>query len=267
MPEAIPEAMSATKNTGLRLGVPQGVLLEKPSAGTPQTSEILFGERLRVEARDGDWVRATNLVDGHVGWLRADIPLVEAPVPTHRVHAVRSNIHPAPNFRAVPVGTLSLGSLVTVSRVEDGWCEIGKDAWIFAKHLRPAGDPVMEDPVETAARFLGCPYVWGGRSGFGIDCSGLVQVAMASVGIVPDHSSRMQREDDRLGPMISADGGGIEYRRGDIVFFPGHVGLMLDGTVLLHATVFTMSVTTEPLAVVAARAGGITGVRRPASRP
>lgn len=252
-----------TTDALLRLGVPRSVLLEKPLAGVPQTSEILLGECLRIDARDGEWVRATNLTDGHVGWMPADTPAAPAPAPTHRVHAVRTNVHPGPHFRAVPGPALSLGSLVTVAREEEGWCAVGEDAWVFAKHLRPVGDPPDGDPVGTAFRFLGCPYVWGGRSGFGIDCSGLVQVAMASAGIVPDHSSRLQREDARLGELVSEDGRGVDYRRGDIVFFPGHVGLMLDGSTLLHATVFTMSVTTEPLAVVAERAGSITGVRRP----
>lgn len=248
-----------------RLDVPRSALLEKPAADVPQTSEILYGEALRIDARDGDWVRATNLTDGHAGWMPALTPVTAgAPAPTHCVRAVRSNVHPGPHFRAMPAHALSWGSLVAVSGEEDGWCAIGEDAWVFAKHLRPAGDPLDDDPVETAYRFLGCPYVWGGRSGFGIDCSGLVQVAMASAGIVPDHSSRMQREDGRLGALVSEDGTGVEYRRGDIVFFPGHVGLMLDGAVLLHATAFAMSVVTEPLAAVAVRAGGITGVRRPA---
>ena len=153
--------------------------------------------------------------------------------------------------------------MTVAERADSGWARLDDGSWVFGKLLEPAATPPASLPVDTALRFLETPYVWGGRSGFGIDCSGLVQVALGAAGIVTHHSSGMQRNDDRLGPMVSTDGQGVDYRRGDIVFFPGHVGVMLDDATLLHATVFTMSVVTEPLADVAARAEGITGVRRP----
>ena len=129
-----------------RLDVPRSALLEKPAADVPQTSEILYGEALRIDARDGDWVRATNLTDGHAGWMPALTPVTAgAPAPTHCVRAVRSNVHPGPHFRAMPAHALSWGSLVAVSGEEDGWCAIGEDAWVFAKHLRPAGDPLDDE--------------------------------------------------------------------------------------------------------------------------
>jgi len=240
------------------------VLLEEPRHGVPQTSEMLFGETFALLDQHDGWLKAVNRTDGHVGWLPPGTEVGEPVAPTHRVVGVRSNLHPAPTHKAVPVGTLSFGSAVTVEAADNGWCRLDTGLWVFGKHLEPVTEPKDKVPVETAARFLGAPYVWGGRSGFGIDCSGLVQVALGAAGIVTHHNSRMQRDDDRLGPMISEDGQGVEYRRGDVVFFPGHVGLMLDGAALLHATVFTMSVTIEPLADVAARAERITGVRRPA---
>ncbi|QCO04946.1 C40 family peptidase [Azospirillum argentinense] len=247
-----------------RLSAPQAVLLEQPRHGVPQTSEMLFGETCTPLDRDGDWVKVENRTDGHVGWLPPGTDLTEPVAPTQRVSGRVANLHPAPTHKAVPVAALSFGSLVTVAEQADsGWVRLDNGLWTFGKLLEPVAVPPDRVPVETALRFLETPYVWGGRSAFGIDCSGLVQVALRAAGITTHHSSGMQRNDDRLGPMVSADGQGVDYRRGDIVFFPGHVGIMLDGATLLHATVFTMSVVTEPLADVAARAEGITGVRRP----
>ncbi|MHA7065129.1 C40 family peptidase [Azospirillum argentinense] len=251
-----------------RLAAPLAVLLEQPRHGVPQTSEMLFGETCTPLDRDGDWVKVEKRTDGHVGWLPPGTDLTEPVAPTHRVSGRVANLHPAPTHKAVPMAALSFGSLVTVAEQADtqcpgGWVRLDNGLWTFGKLLEPVAVPLDRVPVETALRFLETPYVWGGRSAFGIDCSGLVQVALRAAGITTHHSSGMQRNDDRLGPMVSTDGQGVDYRRGDIVFFPGHVGIMLDGATLLHATVFTMSVVTEPLADVAARAEGITGVRRP----
>ncbi|KAA0572609.1 NlpC/P60 family protein [Azospirillum sp. Sh1] len=249
--------------TDRQLTAPHAVLLEEPRNGDPQTSEMIHGERFRVvEERDG-WLRAENAFDGHVGWLPPGTAHRELVAPTHRVRALRADLHPGSTHRAPPVATLSFGSLVTLDgRAENGWVGTDDGLWLFAGWLEPLDAPPATDHIATALRFLETPYVWGGRSSFGIDCSGLVLTAMAAAGVVSHHSSGMQRKDERLGTWLSDDGRDVEYRRGDIVFFPGHVGLMVDGTNLLHATVFTMSVVIEPLAEVAKRAE-INGVRRP----
>ncbi|WP_372396472.1 NlpC/P60 family protein [Azospirillum sp. HJ39] len=249
--------------TDRQLTAPHAVLLEEPRDGVPQTSEMIRGERFRIlEERDG-WLHAENGFDGHVGWLPPGTRHAAPVAPTHRVRALRADLHPAPTHRAPPVATLSFGSLVTLDGMaENGWVGVGDGLWLFAGWLEPVEAAPAPDHVATALRFLETPYVWGGRSSFGIDCSGLVLTAMAAAGIVSHHSSGMQRKDDRLGAWVSDDGRDVAYERGDIVFFPGHVGLMLDGATLLHATVFTMSVVAEPLAEVAKRAE-INGVRRP----
>ncbi|WP_448207401.1 C40 family peptidase [Azospirillum sp. sgz302134] len=265
--------MTDTQTSNIRrLEASQAVLLEEPRHGVPQTSEMLFGETFtildREGAPEGEWLKVENRTDGHVGWLPPGTATGQPTAPTHRVRGLKANLHPAPTHKAVPIATLSFASLVVVEGEENGWVRLDNGLWVFGKHLEPVATPRAALPVETAARFLETPYVWGGRSCFGIDCSGLVQVALGAAGIVTHHSSRMQRDDERLGPLVSEDGQGpngqgMDYRRGDVVFFPGHVGIMLDGATLLHATVFTMSVVTEPLADVAARAERITGVRRP----
>lgn len=244
-------------------------LLEEACHGVPQTSEMLRGECLRVlDVGDAGWWRVENLTDGHIGWLPPEavrMPVADnAPLPSHRVRGRMASLHPLPTHKAVPVGTLSLNSLVDVVETDaNGWCRLSDGLWLFGKLLEPASQPLTADPVDTALRLLETPYVWGGRSAFGIDCSGLVLASMATAGIVTHHSSGKQRDHAALGPMITEDGRNVDWQRGDIVFFPGHVGFMLDSQRLLHATVFTMSVVIEPLADVVARAERITGGRRP----
>lgn len=246
-----------------QLTAPHAVLLEEPQDGIAQTSEMIRGERFRILEERDSWLRAENAFDGHVGWLPPGTAHREPADPTHRVRALRADLHPGPTHRAPPVATLSFGSLVTLDgRAENGWVGTDDGLWLFAGWLEPVDAAPATDHIATALRFLETPYVWGGRSSFGIDCSGLVLTAMAAAGTVSHHSSGMQRKDGQLGAWLSEDGRGVEYRRGDIVFFPGHVGLMVDGTNLLHATVFTMSVVIEPLSEVAERAE-VNGVRRP----
>ena len=273
MPDPSPTSLAMEQMSDINqihsLAVPRADLLEEPRHGVPQTSEILRGERLRVlELGNAGWWKVENLTDGQVGWL----PPVAAcnpvepgdPPPSHRVRGRMASLHPAPTHKAVPVGALSMNSLVDVVETDtNGWCCLSDGLWVFGKLLEPASQPRNADPVETALRFLETPYVWGGRSAFGIDCSGLVLTAMATAGVITHHSSGKQRLDEALGPKITDDGRDVEWQRGDIVFFPGHVGFMLDDRNLLHATVFTMSVVIEPLADVVARADGINGGRRP----
>lgn len=262
---ALPPTTTPAMTQIRQLTAPQAVLLEEPRSGVPQTSEMILGETYRVLDEYDGWIRAENMFDGHVGWLPPGTPYAEPATPTHRVRALRADLHPAPTHKAPPVAPLSFGSLVTLDgRSENGWVAVGDGLWLFGKWVEPVAAPSATDHIATALRFLETPYVWGGRSAFGIDCSGLVLTAMAAAGVVSHHSSGKQRQDERLGAWISDDGREVAYQRGDILFFPGHVGLMLDDTRLLHATVHSMSVVIEPLADVLVRAETINGVRRPA---
>lgn len=246
-------------------GVPHRVrtgvagLRGEPDAAARHTSQVLFGETFTVyETRDG-WSWGQCATDGYVGWVRGQSLARDVQAPTHVVAAVRSFLFPEPDLKTPPRDAIPMGAPVTVLREVNGYAELAGGGWLFARHLC-APDVREPDPVATAERLLGVPYLWGGRTPLGIDCSGLAQLALLRAGIPCPRDSDMQR--DEVGARISDDGTGVAYRRGDLVFFPGHVGLMLDGGHLLHATAYTMTVTVEPLADVAARAGGITAVRR-----
>lgn len=235
----------------------------QPDATRPLTSQLLFGEMFTVYEEVDGWAWGQNAGDGYVGYTRAealDTPAaIPTPTPTHRVSALRTFLFPEPDLKTPPRDALSLTSPLRVVAEEKGYLALAGDGWVFAKHAAPIGaaDP---DVVATALRFLGVPYLWGGRSSLGLDCSGLVQVALAHAGIPAPRDSDMQRAE--VGELVSSDGRNGTCRRGDIVFFPGHVGLMLDSERLVHATAFALAVIIEPLAVVAERAGGILAVRR-----
>ena len=246
-------------------GVPHRVrtgvagLRGEPDAQARHTSQLLYGETFTVyDTRDG-WSWGQCATDGYVGWTRTQSLAADVHAPTHVVTALRSFLFPEPDLKTPPRDAIPLGAPVSVVRMVNGYAELAGGGWLYAKHLS-APDTVEPDPVATAERLLGVPYLWGGRTPLGIDCSGLVQLALLRAGLPCPRDSDMQRGE--VGELVSGDGSGVDYRHGDIVFFPGHVGLMLDGARLLHATAFTMTVTVEPLADVAARAGGITAVRR-----
>jgi cell wall-associated NlpC family hydrolase len=178
-------------------------------------------------------------------------------VPSHIVAAPAALIFADRSIKAPVVERLPMGVRVVVTG-DDGDFLATSTGFIHHRHLA-AIDAIEPDFVAVAARLTGTPYRWGGRSGDGIDCSGLVQLALAFAGIEAPRDSDQQQS---LGEAIAT---GQPLRRGDLVFLPGHVGIMADDTHLLHANAFWMCVVTEPLADVLARqpeGGGITALRR-----
>ncbi len=236
-------------------------LREGPGFEARQSSELLFGESFTVYEEQDGWAWGQNGTDGYVGWLRLEGLDADINAATHRVTDLRAFLYPAPDLKTPFVDILPMGARVAVVGEQGNWRELAGGGWVYHRHLSPL-DATPLDPVDTALRFLGTPYLWGGRTSIGIDCSGLIQVALALAGVDSPRDSDQQRAS--LGTLVSADGTGVDYRRGDLVFWPGHVGIMADATDLVHANAFHMQVTREPLADVVARAGasGINGVRR-----
>ncbi len=237
-----------------------------PDAGAMKTSELLYGESFAVYDRCRRWAWGQCGTDGYVGYvrlhaLRAAEP---SPTPTHRVAVPWTWLTDAPALKHPPRDALGFGTLLAVAGTVNGYAALADGGWVFAGHLRPA-DQVDTDPVAVAERFVGVPYLWGGRSSHGVDCSGLVQMVLAACGVAAPRDSDMMAAE--LGTLVSQTGQDVALRRGDIVFFPGHVALMADAETVIHATAFTQSVCKEPLAAVAERADpsrgrGVTAVRR-----
>lgn len=234
---------------------------EEPSFEARQSTELLFGESFTVLDEQDGWAWGQNGTDGYVGWLRVEALDADLTVPTHKVSALRTFVQPEPDLKLPFLDVLSMGARVVVTGEQGDWRQIDGGGWVHARHLAPIAEDAP-DFVAVAERFVGTPYLWGGRTSIGIDCSGLVQLALLAAGIHCPRDSDQQAA--TLGSLVSGDGQDVAFNRGDLVFFPGHVGIMTDAHTLLHANAFHMQVVAEPLADVVARAGakGINAVKR-----
>lgn len=205
-------------------------------------SELLLGEPFLAMEIGGEWAWGYCGVDRYVGYVPADAVGAESAA-THRIGAASALVFSRPDVRSAHSGELPFGGLIR-SEGRDGVFHVVEDGFIHERHVEPVGS-VASDWVETARLFVGAPYLWGGRTRWGIDCSGVVQMALGAGGVAAPRDSDMQF--DALGETVSAP------RRGDLAFFPGHVGIMVDEANLLHANAYWMATVIEPLAVVAER--------------
>ena len=175
--------------------------------------------------------------------------------PTHWVRALRTFAFGEPSIKSAPVAQLSMNALVRVEGHEGRFVRLEGSGFVVEEHLSPLG-AWRDDPAAVALRYLEAPYLWGGRCSLGLDCSGLVQQALYACGRGCPRDSDQQAA---LGAAVEPAGG---LRRGDLVFWRGHVGMMLDAETLLHANAFHMAVAAEPLAQIVARVGEPAAYRR-----
>jgi cell wall-associated NlpC family hydrolase len=233
---------------------PQAPVRRSPAPDAPLDTEVLKGERVTIyETTEEGWAWG-QIEDGYVGWLPANALIRPGAAPTHKVTALRTLVFPGPSIKLPPLETLSLGARLSIVGVEPPFAVTTSGAHVPLVHLAPLAT-TEPDFIAVAERFLGVPYLWGGKSSLGLDCSGLVQIALAAAGIACPRDSDMQERS--LGnPVDAGDAGG--FLRGDLLFWSGHVGIMRDRKTLLHANAFHMAVTAEPLmgALVRIRAGG-----------
>ena len=217
-------------------------LRRAPAADAEQMTQALRGERVTIYDRTSEgWAWGQLESDGYVGWLpdaALDKPVV---TPTHRVTAIRTFAFPGPSIKLPPVETLVLASALTIAR-EDGAFAVTREGWHVPKpHLAAIGHREV-DFVAVAARFLGTPYLWGGKSSLGIDCSGLVQISLNAAGIGCPRDSDMQR--DGLGKSLDATESKA-LRRGDLLFWNGHVAIARDADTIVHANAHHMATVIE----------------------
>lgn len=218
--------------------------------------QLLFGERFEVLEIENGLAFGRAARDGYVGRVASEA-LAETPIaPTHRVAAVRTVVHDRPDYRAPTGAGLSLNALVTVESEDTGWSRLARSGWIATAHLA-ALDRFEDDPAAAAERLLGAPYRWGGRDALGVDCSGLVQLALQACGLA------CPRDADQQGREVGVEIDPAQTRRGDLVFWPDHVAVLTDAATALHANTTAMAVASEPLADLIARRGSPTVWRRP----
>jgi cell wall-associated NlpC family hydrolase len=238
------EAARYSTGSVKRVVAPSTPLRHRPSPEVAIDTEALMGERVRVYDEHEGWAWGQLEGDGYVGYLSAEALGPEDPAPTHRVTALRTFVYPGPNLKLPPLQLLSLGAAVPVIGRENEWARIGPSAFVFAAHLAPLGT-YESDFVSVAERFVGTPYLWGGKTSLGLDCSGLVQLSLAAAGIRAPRDTDVQQQ--ALGEPFFLKPDLSDLRRGDIIFWKGHMGVMLDAEHLLHANGHHMAVAIEPL--------------------
>jgi len=244
------EAERFTAGTLKRVVASFSPLHRHPSREAPVDTQAIFGESVTVYDEHEGWAWAQLNDDGYVGYLPSEALGEPGAEPTHRVRAIRTFVYPGPNLKLPYQDYLTLNAKVAVMETEGDYARLATGGWVYAPHL--AGlDAFETDYVSVAERFLHTPYLWGGKTSLGIDCSGLAQTALAAAGIAAPRDSDMQER--ALGTPIGVkpDLGGL--RRGDLVFWKGHVGLMMDESNFIHATGHSMTVMIEPLAIAEER--------------
>jgi cell wall-associated NlpC family hydrolase len=243
---------------------PQTPVRGEPRSDALLATEALKGERVTVYDINAEgWVWGQLSADGYVGWLAESALKPPEQQPTHKVTALRTLVFPGPSIRLPPLEALPFGAQLVVVETKDQMAITPARGYVAAVHLAPVKQ-YERDFVAVAERFVGAPYLWGGKTVLGLDCSGLVQVSLAARGIASPRDSDMQEE--ALGAKVAVASGLGDPQRGDLIFWKGHVAIVRDRTSLIHANAFHMAVTIEPIveAVERIRASGaeISSIRR-----
>jgi hypothetical protein len=234
-------------------------LWNSPDHPKSQDSELLFGDLFTVYDRVRGWAWGQSARDSYVGWVDDDGLTPVFFRPDHKITVLMTPLLTKADLKTPVWDMLPLNAEVSVISRENGYARIAPEFYIYEKHLAPDG-AAAGDWVSIAERFVGVPYVWGGKTAAGLDCSGLIQTALQAVGKAAPRDTDMMEK--ALGEAVAID----QVRRGDLVFWKGHMGVMLDEKRLLHANAFHMMVAIEPLADAVARidavAGPITSIKR-----
>ena len=222
-----------------------------PVAAAGLETELLFGETVAVydEAEGWAWVQADR--DRYVGYVpAAALDESASAVPTHTVTSLGTFVYPGADIKTPPLMMISLGSMVALTEQIERFSRLATGGFVINRHIGELSRPAR-DYVEIAERFVGTPYLWGGRSRIGLDCSGLLQVSMQAAGARVPRDSDMQER--ALGRMVQVQANFDGLERGDLVFWKGHVGIMVDGVIMVHANAHHMAVVAEPLHEAAMR--------------
>jgi hypothetical protein len=234
--------------TELEVRDAQAPVRREPAPDAPLDTEALHGERVTVYDQNGEgWCWGQLGSDGYVGWMPANALCPPGPQPTHRVAALRTFVFPGRSIKAPPVDVLSLGSRVAVKTEQrdpsGDLTDLASGLCIPTRHLAPI-ESKEPDFVAVAERFVGVPYLWGGKTSLGLDCSGLVQIALTTSGFACPRDSDMQER--ALGTAVPIDDlAGL--RRGDLVFWKGHVAIVRGEQSIVHANAFHMAVAIESI--------------------
>jgi cell wall-associated NlpC family hydrolase len=239
------KAARFVEGRAMEVVAPQAPLRREPRPDALLDTEALKGERVTIyDANAEGWAWGQLAGDEYVGWLPSAALAVPGPAPTHRVAALRTLVFPGPSIRLPPIEALPFGAALNIGRIDNRLATMPSGGYVPAVHLAPIGDN-ERDFVAVAERFVGAPYLWGGKTAFGLDCSGLVQIALSACGLPCPRDSDMQER--ALGSALDHKAASFKLQRGDLIFWAGHVAIARDRDSLVHANAFHMAVVVEPV--------------------
>ncbi|CAN1722637.1 C40 family peptidase [Hyphomicrobium sp. 1Nfss2.1] len=238
---SVPRYVEGFPGQVMRASVP---LRSRPTPTFGFETEALFGERVTVfDERDGwAWVQLDR--DKYVGYVPSEALSPEIEEPTHKVRSLGTFVYPVPDIKSPPLMHLSLNAELSVVEGDDRFVMLKGGGFVVSRHVGEIGR-IEPDFVEIAERFIGTPYLWGGRTRLGIDCSGLVQMSLAAAGIFAPRDTDMQQAE--VGTLVEIPDVLEGMQRGDLIYWKGHVGIMADSVTLVHANAHHMQVAAETL--------------------
>jgi cell wall-associated NlpC family hydrolase len=249
------EAKRFVEGLAMEVVVPIAALRRDAAATAMQTTQALLGERLVAFEVAGDWVWCQLKRDGYVGYIAKSAVSADLTSATHRVSVPATFLYPLPDIKSQPPISLPMNARLAIVESDEKFSKLSNGQHVFTNHIRPLNE-TEADFVSVAEKFLDVPYCWGGKTSHGLDCSGLVQTSLEACGIFSPRDTDMQ--ETRLGQRLKInDLDGL--RRGDLVFWKGHVGIMVDQKTLLHANGHHMMTVKEPLLEAITRIAGVYG--------
>jgi cell wall-associated NlpC family hydrolase len=259
------QAQRFVEGKAYEIGAAQAPVRPRPSREAPLDTEALKGERVTIyDIDEQGWAWGQLADDGYVGFLPASALSATGPAPTHKVAALRTFVFPGPSIKLPPIEMLSFGCRLAIARIDGPFAITVSGGHVPALHVAPV-ETMETDFVAVAERFLGTPYLWGGKTSLGLDCSALVQLSLGACGTPCPRDTDMQER--ALGSALVGPPEPERLRRGDLVFWKGHVAIVRDEKTFVHANASGhMAAAFEPIATAIARirpiAGEVTSVRR-----